>query len=161
MHTTSRTFVSDQKAESKASLHEEWKTWLHKHLHEDVEQLQMMKQRHVHLRNPDTNIREPLGACKRKDNPKLCKAEFPIMRWLVRRALILCTNLLQQMGLLTRGRRCQLGSLHGPMNHESINGTHPAMLAAQKCNSEVQLLYRFPIIKEFHWCCHDKCLIKG
>ena len=59
------------------------------------------------------------------------------MNWLVRRAVILCTHLLEQMGLPTRGRRCQLGSLHGPMNHESIDGTHPAMPAAQRCNSDV------------------------
>ena len=156
LHTTSRTFDSDQKRESIASLHEEGKTWLHRYLHEDVEQLQMMKQHHVHLRNPDTHIREPLGSSKRKGNPKLCKADFQIIKWLVRRAVILCTNLLQQMGLSTRGRRCQLGSLHGPMNHESINGTHSAMLAALRCNSDVQLPYRFPIITESHCCCHCK-----
>ena len=62
------------------------------------------------------------------------------------------------MGLPARGRRCQLGSLRGPMNHEFIDGTHPAMLAAQRCNSDVQLPYRFPIIKEFLCCCHEKCL---
>ena len=81
------------------------------------------------------------------------------MNWLVHRAVILCINLLEQMGLPTRGRRCQLGSLHGLMNHEFINGTHPAMLAAQRCNSDVQLPYRFPIIKESHCCRHDKCVI--
>ena len=60
------------------------------------------------------------------------------------------------MGLPTRGRRCQLGSLHGPMNHESINGTHPAMLAAQ----DAILMYNyFTTIKESHCCCHCKCLI--
>ena len=111
------------------------------------------------MKDPDTHFRELLGACRRKDNPKLCKADFPRMNWLVRRAVILCTDLLEQMGLPTRGRRCQLGSLHGPMNHESINGTHPAMLAAQRCTSNVQLPYRFPIIRESHRCCHCKCLI--
>ena len=124
LQATSRTFVSCQQKESKVSLHEEGKTWLHNYLYEDVEQLQIMKQHHVHLRNPDTNIREPLGACRRTDNPKLCKADLPRMNWLVRRAVILCIHLLEQMGLATRGRRCQPGSLRGPMNHESINGTH-------------------------------------
>ena len=81
------------------------------------------------------------------------------MNWLVRRAVILCIDLFEQMGLPTRGRRCQHGSLHGPMNHQSISGTHPAMLAAQRCNSDVQLPYRFPIIKESHGCWHCKCLI--
>ena len=139
--------MSDQEGESKASLHEEGKTWLHKYLHEDVEQLLIVKQHHVHLRNLDTHLREPLGSCRRKDNPKSCKADFPRMSWLVRRAVILCIHLLEQMGLPTRGRRCQLGRLHGPINHESINGTHPAMLAAQRCNSDVQLPYRFPKTK--------------
>ena len=105
-HTTTRTYISDQTKESKALLHEEGRTWLHNYLHDDVEQLQMMKQHHGHLRNPDTNIRELLGACKRKDNPKLRKADFPIMNWLVRRAVILFIHVLEQMGLPTRGRRC-------------------------------------------------------
>ncbi len=67
-------------------------------MHEDVEQLQMMKHHHVHLRKPDTNIREQLGAGRREDNPKVCKADFPIMHWLVRRAVIRRTNKLEQVG---------------------------------------------------------------
>ena len=62
------------------------------------------------------------------------------------------------MDLTLRGRRCQLGSMHGPMNHECLNGTHPAMLAAQRCNSDVQFPYRFPIIRESHCCDHAACL---
>ena len=45
------------------------------------------------------------------------------------------------------------------MNHEFINGTHPAMLAAQRCNSDVQLPDRSPIIKESHVCRHCKCIL--
>ena len=71
--------------------------------------------------------------------------------------VMLCTNRLRQMGLPTRGRRCQLGSLLGPMNNECMNGTHPAMLAAQRCKYDVQLPYRFLIIKESHCCFHDGC----
>ena len=62
------------------------------------------------------------------------------------------------MGLVVRGVRNKLGALHGPMNHESINGTHPAMLAAQRCNSDVQLPYRFPICTETHCCDDPSCL---
>ena len=83
------------------------------------------------------------------------------MTWLVCKTVIQCKNILEPLGLPTRGRRCQLGSLHGPMNHESINGTHPAMLAAQRCNSDVQLPYRFPIIKESHVCRHCKCILNN
>ena len=62
------------------------------------------------------------------------------------------------MDLAVRCRRCQLGSMHGPMNHESINGTHSALLAAHRCNSDVQLPYRFPIIPESHCCTDETCL---
>ena len=78
--------------------------------------------------------------CRRKDNPKLCKADFPRTKWLIDRAVVLCHG---------------LGSLHGPMNHESLNGTHPAMLAAQGCNSDVQLPYRFPVCPATHDCDED------
>ena len=70
LHSTSRKYVKDHTIENQIALQYEEKTWLHKYLNEDVEQLQMMKQHHVHLRNPDTQLREPLEACKRKDNPK-------------------------------------------------------------------------------------------
>lgn len=57
----------------------------------------------------------------------------------------LCYGLLRRMGLQVTGRRSKIGAMHGPMNHESLNGAHPALLVAQRCNSDVQLPYRFPI----------------
>ena len=105
-----------------------------------------MKQHHVHLLIVDANVREPLAAWKRKGNPNLCKADFPRMKWLVTKAVILCAKRLQHMDQNTSGRRCMLGPMHGPMNHPCINGTHPAMFACQRCNSDVQLPYRFPRI---------------
>ena len=48
------------------------------------------------------------------------------------------------------GRRSKLGSLHGPMNGPSLNGTHPAMLAAQRFVSDVQLPYKFQILPATH-----------
>ena len=57
LHSTSRTYVSDQTKENTTALQEEGKTWLHKYLNEDVEQLQMMKQHRVHLRNSITKLR--------------------------------------------------------------------------------------------------------
>ena len=56
------------------------------------------------------------------------------------------------MGMAVTGKRSKLGALHGPMHHESLNGTHPAMLAAQGCNSDVQLPYRFPVCAATHDC---------
>ena len=115
----------------------EGSAWLKAYLHTDVEELQRLKQHHVHMVNEKTNERELLAACRRKDNPKECKSEFPRWSWLVDKPIILCEGLLKQMGLPIRGRRFKLGSMHGPMNNESINGTHPAMLATQRCNSDV------------------------
>ena len=58
------------------------------------------------------------------------------------------------------GRRNKLGSLHGPQNEENINGTHPAMLAALHCNSDVQLPYRFGISEHTHCAsaCNEQCV---
>lgn len=69
---------------------EECDLWLKTNVNEDVEVLQIMKQHHVHMLNPETNEREPLMACRRKDNPKLCKSDVPRSRWLVHEAGILC-----------------------------------------------------------------------
>ena len=139
----------------------EGSAWLKAYLHTDVEELQRLKQHHVHMVNEKTNEREPLAACRRKDNPKECKSEFPRWSWLVDNAVILCEGLLKQMGLPIRGRRSKLGSMHGPMNNESINGTHPAMLATQRCNSDVQIPYRFPIDRCLHCCSREDCLGKS
>ena len=136
----------------------EGQAWLKSFLEEDVEELQMMKQHHVHLLNPETNKREPLPSCRGKANPKVCKANFPRFRWLVERTVVLCRGILKQMGLPARGKKCQLGGMHGPFSHESLNATHPAMLGAHRCNSDVQLPYRFPIMPETHCCEDPTCL---
>lgn len=129
-----------------------------KHLHDDVEQLQMMKQHHVHLRNLENNQREPLSSCRAKDNPRMCKSHFPRNKWLVDRPIILCRGCLKQMGLHASGKKCQLGAMHGPFLHPMFNATHSAMLAAQRCKSDVQLPYRFPITKDIHFCDDPTCL---
>ena len=57
------------------------------------------------------------------------------------------------------GRRSKLGCLHGSMYHVSVNGTHPAMLAAQRFNSDVQLPYRFPVQESTHsTICKESCV---
>ena len=66
------------------------KRWARTFLKEDVETLQMQKQHHVHLRNENTGEREPLGACRRQGNPKLCKSNFPRPLWLIDRVVVLC-----------------------------------------------------------------------
>ena len=73
-----------------------------------------------------------------------CKSEFPGTRWLVESPLVVCRRMARRFGMAVGGRRSKLGTLHGPMNHESLNGAHPALVTA-RCNSDVQLPYRFPV----------------
>ena len=133
---------------------EEGRAWLRSFLGTDVEALQLHKQHHVHTVNAEGE-RVPFSHCRRKDNPKLCKADFPRTKWLIDRAVVLCQGLIRRMGMAASGRRSKLGSLHGPMNHESLNATHPAMLAAHRFNGDVQLPYRLPICAETHDCEED------
>ena len=79
--------------------------------------------------------------------------------WLIEEAVVLCKGLLQRMRMAMSGRRNRLGGLHGPMNEENPNGSSPCMLAAQRCNSDVQLPYRLPICEETHSAaCKADCL---
>ena len=133
----------------------EGQRWLRNYLEEDVEQLQLLRQHHVHVPNPQTGEREPLTHCRRADNPKKCKSDFPRTTWLIDRAVLMCPGLIRRCGLSLRGRRSKFGALHGPMNHPYLNGTHPAMLAMLRCNSDVQLPYRFPITELTH--CSTVC----
>ena len=61
------------------------------------------------------------------------------------------------MGMPSSGRRNKIGSLHGPMNNEWLNGTQPALLAAHGSNSDVQLPYRLPVC-EHTMSCDGVCL---
>ena len=100
----------------------------------------------------------PLAHCRPPDDPSTCKSDFPRKAWLINKAVLLCHGLLEQMKMACTGRRSKLGSLHGPMNQENLNGTSSAMLAAQACNSDVQLPYRLPICQETHSTeCQKKC----
>ena len=91
-----------------------------------------------------------LEHCRRKDKKDECKSNFPRTFWLIEEAVVLCQGLIRRMGMALSGRRCQLGALHGPMNEANQNGTHSAMLAAQTCNSDVQLPYRLPLCSLTH-----------
>ena len=57
-------------------------TFLQAYLHDDVQAIQELKQHHVHILNEETGERMPLTHCRRPDNPKLCKADFPRTQWL-------------------------------------------------------------------------------
>ena len=123
----------------------EGRDWLKEYIGKHVQRLQELKDNHVHTKT-QTGGRVPLTHCRRADNPKLCKADFPRTLWLIRQPVVLCHGLLRKMNLPICGKRNKLGSLHGPMNEENLNGTHPALLAAEgSFNSDVQLPYRLPV----------------
>ena len=108
-----------------------------------------MKQYHVHTLN-SKGERVPLTHCRRSDNPKLCKGDFPRTMWLIDKAVLLCQGLMKRMHMPCGGRRNRLGSFQGPQNDENLNGSHPALLAGLQCNSDVQLPYRFVIDETTH-----------
>jgi len=131
--------------------------WLQQFL-DHVQQIQEMKQHHIHLPN-EKGEKVPLTHCRRPDDPTKCKSDFPRTSWLIEEAVVLCRGLLERMGLASTGRRSKLGSLHGPMNHESLNGSANALLAVQQFNSDVQLPYRFPLCDATHsQQCDEECL---
>ena len=135
--------------------------WLRQYLDHHVQRLQELKQHHVHIWNEETQTYVVLEHCKSKDKKNECKSHFPRTRWLVEKCVVLCKGLLQAMEMPAVGRKNMTGSLHGPMNEANINGTHPAMLATQQCNSDVQLPYRLPLTTGTHseLCpLGDKCL---
>ncbi|HIE71391.1 MAG TPA: hypothetical protein EYP98_15145 [Planctomycetes bacterium] len=139
----------------------EGRKWRREYLFEHVQRVQEMKQNHVHTLN-DKGERVPLTHCRRPDNPKLCKGDFPRTLWLSSEPVVLCRGLLRKMDMASSGRRNKLGALHGPMNEASVNGSHPALLAAPcggACNSDVQLPYRLPICEATHAAgCEQDCL---
>ena len=105
----------------------EARCWLREYLDEHVQDLQEHRQHHIHIMTED-GTRAPLAHCKRLDNPDLCKSDFPHTKWLIERPVILCKCLLHEMDMPASGKKNKLGSLHGPVNHEWLNGTHQRCL---------------------------------
>ena len=128
--------------------------WLDAYLKVHVQNIQELKQNHVHTVN-GKGERVPLAHCRRADNPKKCKGDFPRTLWIIEKAVVLCRGIMKRMGMPLGGKRNRLGSLHGPRNEESINATHPALSALLQTNSDVQLPYRFAITEETH--CDELC----
>ncbi|CAJ1375402.1 unnamed protein product [Effrenium voratum] len=75
-------------------------------------------------------------------------------------AVVLCPGLARAFNLPFQGRRNLVGALVGPRNNEWVNGTHPALTAALRANTDVQLPYRLPPCKETHssLCDEASCL---
>ena len=62
-------------------------------------------------------------------------------------------GLAEDMDMPVKGKRSALGRLWGPCNDPNLNGNHPALLAALRCNGDVQVPYRFPITDDLHAAC--------
>lgn len=124
--------------------------WLRNYLFQHVQQIQQLKQHHVHIWDEEKKEYMVLEHCKVKGEKNVCKSHFPRTKWLIGKSVVLCKGLLQQMNMPDNGRKNLTGALHGPMNEPNLNGSHPAMLATQHCNSDVQLPYRLPLTKETH-----------
>ena len=140
---------------------ERGRAWLRQYLHHHVQRIQELKQHHVHIWDEAKQDYVVLEHCKSKDKKNECKSHFPRTKWLISKCVVLCSGLLQLMEMPATGRKNLTGSLHGPMNEPNINGTHPAMLATQQCNSDVQLPYRLPLTAATHSALcplGDKCL---
>jgi len=121
----------------------------------DVQRVQDRRQHHVHIPD-DTGARQPLTHCPRSDNPTECKAGYPntTEAKLLTEPVVVCHGIAKTACLPVTGARNALGRLLGTRNDEWLNGTHPAMLAAFRCNSDVSVPYRLPITEDTHW---DKC----
>ena len=134
---------------------EEWKQ---SYLERDVERLQMHKQHHVHI--PDREgVRRPLNHCRDSKDPSKCKSHFPRNSWLTPSSLLICPGIAEDRKMPCKGKKSMVGLVWGPCNEANLNGNHPALLAALRCNGDVQLPFRFPITETTHnhFACKHKC----
>jgi hypothetical protein len=136
--------------------------WRDMCLSEHVQRVQEMKQHHVHTLT-QKGERVPLLHCRRADSPTKCEGDFPRTMWLIDSAVVLCQDLIKQMGMSLGCRRSKHVFSHGPQNEENFNGTHPAMCMALQTNSDVQLPYRFALDTYTHADgeCQENCVSKA
>ena len=127
---------------------EEGKAW--RRLYEaDLQDVMLRRQHHMHM--PDAQgHRKPLGACKRKDNKDECRHGFPKFHEITEQALVVCPEMAARMRMPVAGRRSAVGSLHGALNHEYLNGCIPAISVGGRDNNDIKLPYRFPITAGSH-----------
>ena len=123
--------------------------WRAAYLAGDMEELQKRRQHHVHVPGPDGK-RMPLKHCQDPKDPSKCKSGFPRTTWLTEQPFVICPGLAQERDMPHKGKRSMVGLPYGPCNEPNLNGTHPALLAAARCNSDVQPPYRFPITPLTH-----------
>ena len=132
--------------------------WRATYLAADVEGLQKRKQHHVHIPGPDGK-RMPLKHCQDPKDPTKCKSGFPRTSWLTEEPFVVCPGLAAEKEMPHKGKKSMVGLPWGPCNEPNLNGTHPALVAALRCNSDVQPPYRFPITASTHssGLCGNEC----
>ena len=123
---------------------EEAELWTEAYLRQNVFRLQVLKQHHVHLPDPVTGERAPQPGCLKADNLRDCKSGFPREAELTDEAAVMCPCRLQARDMPASGRKNCICTLQGP--RDEAYGTHPAVLAFGRCNSDVQLPYRLPYV---------------
>ena len=104
----------------------------------------------------------PLTHCQCSDDSSKCKAGFPRTTCLIDKSVVLCKGFLKKRSMPYSGKKNMVGSVHGPMNEENLNGCMSPILAGcpgLNFNNDIQIPYRFPIIEEIHdtSICTEKC----
>jgi len=89
------------------------KEWLAKYLGRHVQQIQELKQHHVHVWDEEKKEYVVLEHCRSKENRNECKSHFPRAKWLITQCVVLCKGLLQQIDMPSGGRKNLTGALHG------------------------------------------------
>ena len=124
----------------------------------DVQEVQMTRQHHIHPKDKKGE-RQPLAGCRKSENKSQCRAGYPMDSQVTSEGMVVCPGVAEKFGLALTGRRNSLGSLFGPRSCPWLNGSHPALLAAGRHNSDVQLSCRLPLCKQSHWSlCSKQCV---
>ena len=122
----------------------------------DVQQVGMRVNHHIHRVSDVTKEREPMPYCRCKGKPHECSKGYPKTKIDLDADLggdkgaVVCKGLASRFNLKSTGSRSMLGTIKTQRNNEWLNGTHPALLHKLRCNSDVQVTYRMPLIKETH-----------
>ena len=90
------------------------------------------------------------------------QSRFPRTTWKVSKIVLLCKGFLKKRKMPHTGKKNLVGSVHGPLNDESLNGFVPALLAgcpSLNFNNDIQIPYRFPILESLHasGLCEQEC----
>ena len=110
---------------------------------------QEMFQYHLHPKMGD--VRVPLRGCTLKRGHG-CKYGFPWNHYehVKDTCATVCEGVAKLFDVNVTGRRSWLGQVEGPLHHPYLRPTHPLLALDARCNTDVMVLYRLPIIPETH-----------